>query len=65
MDQNRLDTAKEMGADFPLKVTSRDPREMALIIEEEMGESPDVTIECSGATPSIQTAIYVSLYFRF
>ena len=49
-----------MGADFPLKVTWKDPKDMALKIEEVMGESPDVTIECSGATPSIQTAIYVS-----
>ena len=49
-----------MGADFPLKVTSKDPKEMATKIEELMGEQPDIAIECSGATPSIQTAIYVS-----
>ena len=60
LDQNRLETAKQLGADNPLKVMSKDPKEMAVKIEELMGEQPDITIECSGATPSIQTAIYVS-----
>ena len=61
IDQRRLDIAKQMGADFILKVTSKVPQESANQIEDLMGEQPDVTIECSGATPSIQTAIYVSL----
>ncbi len=51
--------AKELGADKIFKVTSRDPLENAKAIEEIMGEMPDITIECSGAAPSIQTAIYV------
>lgn len=53
--------AKKMGATYTLKVTSRDPMEMAQKIEELMDVMPEITIECSGATPSIQTAIYVSM----
>lgn len=52
--------AKCLGADYPLKVTSKDPKEMAGKIEECFGEKPDVAIECSGAPPSVKTAIYVS-----
>jgi L-iditol 2-dehydrogenase len=52
--------AKSMGATYTLKVTSKDPREMAQKVEELMGVQPEITIECSGATPSLQTAIYVS-----
>lgn len=60
IDQKRLDIAKQMGADFILKVTSKVPQETASQIEDLIGEQPDVTIECSGATPSIQTAIYAT-----
>ena len=63
IDQKRLDIAKQMGADVILKVTSRVPQETASQIEDLIGEQPDVTIECSGATPSIQTAIYVRINF--
>ena len=60
IDQSRLDMAKSMGATYTLKVTSKDPREMAQQVEELMGVQPEITIECSGAAPSLQTAIYVS-----
>jgi L-iditol 2-dehydrogenase len=49
-----------MGATYTLKVMSKDPCEMAQKVEELMGVQPEITIECSGATPSLQTAIYVS-----
>jgi len=60
LDEGRLKMAKELGADKIFKVTSRDPLENAKAIEEIMGEMPDITIECSGAAPSIQTAIYAT-----
>ena len=60
IDQSRLDMAKSMGATYTLKVTSKDPREMAQKVEELMGVQPEITIECSGATPSLQTAIYAT-----
>lgn len=60
LDEKRLEMAKSLGADFPLKVTSKDPREMADKIEECFGEKPEVAIECSGAPPSVKTAIYAT-----
>ncbi|KAK7486799.1 hypothetical protein BaRGS_00021946 [Batillaria attramentaria] len=56
--KSRLDFAKTMGADGVIKVTSRDPKETAAQVEEVLGEKADITIECSGAPPSIRTAIY-------
>ncbi|KAL4227834.1 hypothetical protein ACF0H5_013271 [Mactra antiquata] len=58
LDDKRLEMAKAMGADLTVKVTSKDPREMADIIEGCFGEKPSITIECSGAPASIRTAIY-------
>lgn len=63
LDEKRLQAAKEMGADAVVKVSSKDPK----VITEQVkacfgGERPDVTLECSGAPPSIRTAIYVRKY---
>jgi len=60
IDEGRLKKAKEIGADFTVKVTSRNAIETAQKIEDTMGEKPDITIECSGAPPSIQTAVYAT-----
>ena len=60
LDENRLLVAKEMGATYTLKVTTRDSRALAKQVVDTLGCSPDRTIECSGAEPSIATAIYVS-----
>lgn len=48
-----------MGATYTVKVTSRDGRVTAKEIEDTLGCKPDHSIECSGAEPSIATAIYV------
>ena len=60
LDENRLRIAKEMGATYTVKVTTRDSRALAKQIVDTLGCNPDRTIECSGAEPSIATAIYVS-----
>ena len=52
-----------MGANHTLKVTTRDGRALAKEIEAILGCRPDRSIECSGAEPSIATAIYVSLHY--
>ena len=59
ISQNRLDVAKQMGADQTVLIESRDARAVAKNIVETMATEPDVTIECSGAESSIQSAIYV------
>lgn len=61
IDEGRLKAAKEMGATYTVKVTTRDSRALAKEIEATLGCQPDHTLECSGAEPSIATAIYVSI----
>ncbi|CAL1539660.1 unnamed protein product [Lymnaea stagnalis] len=60
IDESRLKVAKEIGADFAIKVTSGDPQVVAQAIEEAVGDKVDITIECSGAAKSIQTAVYAT-----
>ncbi|KAK7116618.1 sorbitol dehydrogenase-like [Littorina saxatilis] len=60
LDQSRLDFAKTMGASAVIKVSSKDPKVTAAQVEEVLGEPADITIECSGAPPSIRTAIYAT-----
>lgn len=61
IDEGRLQVAKAMGATHIVKVTTRDSRALAKQISDILGCQPDQSIECSGAEPSIATAIYVGL----
>ncbi|XP_069137225.1 sorbitol dehydrogenase-like isoform X2 [Argopecten irradians] len=60
LDESRLAFAKKLGATYTVKVTSRDPEEVARQVENIMGDMAEITIECSGATPCVQTAIYAT-----
>ncbi|XP_022104677.1 sorbitol dehydrogenase-like isoform X2 [Acanthaster planci] len=60
LDRGRLDLAVKLGANHALKVDTRDGEEMARRVEEALGCKPDISIECSGAEPSIQTGIYAT-----
>ncbi len=52
--------AKELGSDFQVTVKREDgPQQLAKSVEDALGVQPDITIECTGAESSIQTAIYV------
>lgn len=56
----RLALAKELGADFQLKVTKGvEPKQLAKNVEHLLGVQPHVAIECTGVESSIQTSIYV------
>lgn len=56
----RLALAKELGADFQLKVSRKvEPKQLAKSAEDMLGVQPHVAIECTGVESSIQTAIYV------
>ena len=60
LSTERLKMAKQVGADFPLVVTREDSaQEVAQRVAGMLGNQPHVTIECTGAESSIQTAIYV------
>ena len=60
IDEGRLNKAKELGADYIIKVdTTKDSRDLAKKIVDCLGMA-DQTIECSGAESSFRTGIYVS-----
>ncbi|XP_042893351.1 sorbitol dehydrogenase-like [Penaeus japonicus] len=58
--ENRLKMAKEMGADHTILVSSGDAEALAKEVEKVMGGMPDITIECSGAEPSIRLGIFAT-----
>ncbi|KAK7074574.1 hypothetical protein SK128_026859 [Halocaridina rubra] len=58
--ENRLQVAKEMGADHTLLVSTGDAEALAKEIKELLGDMPDITIECSGAEPSIRLGIFAT-----
>lgn len=60
LDAKRLELAKTLGATFALKVAFKDPKEIAAMVEECLGERPEITIECSGAPSSARTSIYAT-----
>ncbi|KAK0156330.1 Sorbitol dehydrogenase [Merluccius polli] len=61
LSSERLKMAKQLGADFPLVVSREDSaQEVAQRVEGMMGNQPHVTIECTGAESSMQTAIYAT-----
>ena len=64
MDEGRLAKAKELGADYTVKVESRDGKEVAEKIKGLLGLA-DKTIECTGVESSICTGIYVSALVVF
>ena len=60
IDEGRLNKAKELGADFIIKVDpKKDSKDLANKVIDSMGPA-DQTIECSGAEASFHAAIYVS-----
>lgn len=63
LDAGRLEVAKQLGAAHTIQVKTRDTRLLAKHIEDTLGCKPDQSIECSGAQPSVATAIYVSIHF--
>lgn len=61
LSSERLKTATQVGADFPLAVAREDSaQEVARRVEGMLGNQPHVTIECTGAESSVQTAIYAT-----
>ena len=65
IDEDRLKVAKDMGATYTVKVTSRDSRAVAKEVAEVLKCQPDCAMECSGVEGSVATAIYVrTLYLN-
>ncbi|KAK7070623.1 hypothetical protein SK128_023499 [Halocaridina rubra] len=58
--QNRLQTAKKMGANDTLLVKTETPEDLAKKVAEVIGCQPEITLECSGAESSIRTGIFAT-----
>nr|XP_039252318.1 sorbitol dehydrogenase-like [Styela clava] len=57
----RLQKAKELGANFTIKIKEGDePQGVAKTINELLGAMPDRSILCTGADSAVQTAIYAT-----
>lgn len=64
--ESRLKLAKELGAWEAIDVKGLKPAEVAQKIREAFGGvMPEAAIECSGAPPSIETAILVITLYTY
>ncbi|KAK6039267.1 oxidoreductase, zinc-binding dehydrogenase family protein [Cooperia oncophora] len=57
LNQVRLDLAKKLGAEHAIYVEGKSPAQVRQAIVEALGSEPDVTLECTGEQPSIESAI--------
>ncbi|XP_078285940.1 sorbitol dehydrogenase-like isoform X2 [Rhinoraja longicauda] len=60
LSSDRLKMAKEMGADYTLKIEKETAEEMAQKVKAALGLMPDITIECTGAEICMQAGIYAT-----
>ncbi|KAK7076549.1 hypothetical protein SK128_005822 [Halocaridina rubra] len=58
--ENRLQTAKKMGAHSTLLVRNEMPEDLAKKVTKTMGCQPEITLECSGADDSIRMGIFAT-----
>lgn len=57
ISENRLQVAKTLGANCAINVTDKDAAATTKAVQTCLGQSPDITIECSGAESSIRVAV--------
>lgn len=59
--QNRLNVAKDLGADYTVLVEKNDT-DVTLVnkIVETLGQQPDISLDCSGAEICVRTAVQVN-----
>ncbi|XP_021263301.1 sorbitol dehydrogenase [Numida meleagris] len=60
LSASRLQTAKEVGADFTIQVKNETPQEVAAKVESLLGCMPEITVECTGVQACIQAGIYAT-----
>ncbi|XP_007907182.1 sorbitol dehydrogenase isoform X2 [Callorhinchus milii] len=60
LSTQRLEKAKEMGADFTVMVSKQSPQALAQTVEACLGSMPEITIECTGAEVCTQAGIYAT-----
>lgn len=59
--EHKLEVAKELGADFMVKVNPSDNEKiLAQRIHDLLGGLPEITIDCSGFQPTIRLGLEVS-----
>nr|P0DMQ6.1 RecName: Full=Sorbitol dehydrogenase; Short=SDH; AltName: Full=Polyol dehydrogenase [Gallus gallus] len=60
LSASRLQTAKELGADFTIQIKNETPQEVAAKVESLLGCMPEITVECTGVQACIQASIYAT-----
>ncbi|XP_062926541.1 sorbitol dehydrogenase-like isoform X1 [Mobula hypostoma] len=60
LSTGRLEKAKEVGADFTIKVEKETPQDLAQKVEAVLGSKPYSTIECTGAEFCVQAGVYAT-----
>lgn len=60
LSSKRLEKAKELGADFTIKVDKGTPQELAQKVKAALGSMPDITIECTAAEHCVQAGVYAT-----
>ncbi|XP_051776600.1 sorbitol dehydrogenase isoform X2 [Erpetoichthys calabaricus] len=60
LSAERLQKAKEMGADFIIQVAGERPQVLADRVKGLLGCMPEISIECTGVESCIQTGIYAT-----
>ncbi|XP_078056211.1 sorbitol dehydrogenase-like [Mustelus asterias] len=60
LSSKRLEKAKELGADFTVKVDKETPQELAQKVKATLGSMPDITIECTGVEHCVQAGVYAT-----
>lgn len=64
--QNRLNVAKQLGADYTVLVQKDDSDEtLVKKIVNTLGQQPDISLDCSGAEICVRTAVQVNARNKF
>ncbi|KAK6052085.1 oxidoreductase, zinc-binding dehydrogenase family protein [Cooperia oncophora] len=57
LNQDRLDLARRLGTEHAICVEGKSPAQVRQAVTEALASEPDVTLECTGVQPSIESAI--------
>lgn len=65
VDENRLNFAKKIGADYILKIGKEDEIDIVKKIHATLGCEPTVTIDCCGAEQAVRISLQVTTQCKY